>query len=163
MYTLSLHDALPISLGTRDHILLSQIWDFPFRRLLRLAGSRWRYSTPLPHVCLQLLYVLCLWLRQNRIENTAIEDSSSMFHQCIVPDALVITVVIKSAAQHGRVFVDSVTLGTCSANRYLAMTVFSDFTIPAFRLHVIIYFKQDSLLHATHQSLSREATSRSFN
>jgi hypothetical protein len=34
------------SLGTRDHILLSQIWDFPFRRLLRLAGSRWRYSTP---------------------------------------------------------------------------------------------------------------------
>jgi hypothetical protein len=37
------------SLGTRDHILLSQIWDFPFRRLLRLAGSRWRYSTPSPH------------------------------------------------------------------------------------------------------------------
>jgi hypothetical protein len=37
------------SLGTRDHILLSYIWDFPFRRLLRLAGSRWRYSTPPPH------------------------------------------------------------------------------------------------------------------
>jgi hypothetical protein len=36
-------------LGTRDHILLSQIWDFPFRRLLRLAGSQWRYSTPPPH------------------------------------------------------------------------------------------------------------------
>jgi hypothetical protein len=35
-------------LGTREHILLSQIWDFPFRRLLRLAGSRWRYSTPPP-------------------------------------------------------------------------------------------------------------------
>jgi hypothetical protein len=31
---------------TRDHILLSQIWDFPFRRL---AGSRCRYSTPPPH------------------------------------------------------------------------------------------------------------------
>jgi hypothetical protein len=29
-------------------ILLSQIWDFPFRRLLRLAGSRWIYSTPPP-------------------------------------------------------------------------------------------------------------------
>jgi hypothetical protein len=27
---------------TRGHILLSQIWDFPFRRLLRFAGSRWR-------------------------------------------------------------------------------------------------------------------------
>jgi hypothetical protein len=35
--------------GTWDHILLSQVWDFPFRRLLWLAGSRWRYSTPPPH------------------------------------------------------------------------------------------------------------------
>jgi hypothetical protein len=34
---------------TRGHILLSQIRDFPFRRLLRLAGSRWRYSTPPLH------------------------------------------------------------------------------------------------------------------
>jgi hypothetical protein len=34
--------------GTRDHILLSQIRDFPFRRLLRLPGLRWRYSTPPP-------------------------------------------------------------------------------------------------------------------
>jgi hypothetical protein len=34
---------------TRGHILLSQIRDFHFRRLLRLAGSRWRYSTPPPH------------------------------------------------------------------------------------------------------------------
>jgi hypothetical protein len=34
---------------TRDHNLLSQIEDFPFRRLLRLAGLRWRYSTPPPH------------------------------------------------------------------------------------------------------------------
>jgi hypothetical protein len=37
------------SRGTRDHILLSQIRDFPSRRLLRLAGVRWRYSTPPPH------------------------------------------------------------------------------------------------------------------
>jgi hypothetical protein len=35
--------------GARDHILLSQIRDFPFRRLLRLAGLRWRYSVPPPH------------------------------------------------------------------------------------------------------------------
>jgi hypothetical protein len=35
--------------GTRDYILLSQIRDFPFRRLLRLAGLRWRSSTPPPH------------------------------------------------------------------------------------------------------------------
>jgi hypothetical protein len=42
-------------LGIRNHILLSQIRDFPFRRLLRLAGLRWRYSTPPPH-----RRVLCL-------------------------------------------------------------------------------------------------------
>jgi hypothetical protein len=35
--------------GTRDHILLSQIRDFPFRRLQRLAGIQWRNSTPPPH------------------------------------------------------------------------------------------------------------------
>jgi hypothetical protein len=34
---------------TRDHILLSQVRDFPLRRLLRLAGSRWKYSTPPLH------------------------------------------------------------------------------------------------------------------
>jgi hypothetical protein len=32
------------SRGARDHIR-----DFLFRHLLRLAGSRWRYSTPPPH------------------------------------------------------------------------------------------------------------------
>jgi hypothetical protein len=36
------------SRGTRDHILLRQIRDFPFRRLLRLAGLQWKYSTPPP-------------------------------------------------------------------------------------------------------------------
>jgi hypothetical protein len=36
-------------LGTHNHILLSQIRDFPFRRLLRRAGLRWKYSTPPPH------------------------------------------------------------------------------------------------------------------
>jgi hypothetical protein len=35
--------------GTRDHILLSQIRDFPFYRLLRLVGLRWRYSILPPH------------------------------------------------------------------------------------------------------------------
>jgi hypothetical protein len=37
------------SRGTRDRILLPQIRDFHFRRLLRLAGSRWRCSNPPPH------------------------------------------------------------------------------------------------------------------
>jgi hypothetical protein len=34
---------------SRDHMLLTQIWDHPFRRLLRLAGLQWRYSTPPPY------------------------------------------------------------------------------------------------------------------
>jgi hypothetical protein len=34
------------SCGTRDHILLSQIRDFSFRRLLRLAGLRWKVFDP---------------------------------------------------------------------------------------------------------------------
>jgi hypothetical protein len=43
-------------LGTRDHILLSQIWDFPFRRLLRLAGSRWRSTDWLRHPLRRYIY-----------------------------------------------------------------------------------------------------------
>jgi hypothetical protein len=49
------------SRGTRDHILLSQIRDFPFRRLLRLAGLKWRYSTPPPTV--PLLLPSCIFCR----------------------------------------------------------------------------------------------------
>jgi hypothetical protein len=37
------------SRGTSDYILLSQIRDFPFRRLLRLTELRWLYSTLSPH------------------------------------------------------------------------------------------------------------------
>jgi hypothetical protein len=37
------------SRGTRGHILLCQIRDFPFRRLIRLAVLRWRYSNSPPH------------------------------------------------------------------------------------------------------------------
>jgi hypothetical protein len=43
---------------TRDHILLSQTGDFPFRRLLRLAGLRRRYSTPPTHG------VFYIWVRE---------------------------------------------------------------------------------------------------
>jgi hypothetical protein len=39
----------PESRGTRDHILLSQIQDFRFHHLLRLAGLQWKYSTPPPY------------------------------------------------------------------------------------------------------------------
>jgi hypothetical protein len=50
------------SRGTCDHICLTHIRDFPFRRLLRLAELRWRYSTPSPHEIhptLEWSWVLC--------------------------------------------------------------------------------------------------------
>jgi hypothetical protein len=43
------------SRGTRNHILLCQIRDFPFRSLLWLAGLQWRYSTLPPHGILPLV------------------------------------------------------------------------------------------------------------
>jgi hypothetical protein len=43
---------------------LPQIWDFPFHRLLRLAGSRWRYSTPPPHG----LYWVRIWPGNQRLK-----------------------------------------------------------------------------------------------
>jgi hypothetical protein len=69
------------SLGTSDRILLSQIWDFPFRRLLRLAGSRWRYSTPLPYglVCYTTeILVLVIYPRYGLY-------IKYLFHYCVVP------------------------------------------------------------------------------
>jgi hypothetical protein len=68
---------------TRGRILLSQIRDFAFRRLLRLAGSRWRYSTPPPHGGPLLLYSVFFldsvspWGRfwSNRIEITISKGS----------------------------------------------------------------------------------------
>jgi hypothetical protein len=56
---------------TRGLILLSQIRDLPFRRLLRLAGSRWRYSIPPPHGFSTYCLVCLHSLRTDRIENTA--------------------------------------------------------------------------------------------
>jgi hypothetical protein len=50
-----------VRVPNRDHILLSQIWDFPFRRLLRLAASRWRYSTPPPHGVPSLLLIVSFY------------------------------------------------------------------------------------------------------
>jgi hypothetical protein len=46
---------------TRGHILQSKIRDFPFRRLLRLARSRWRYSTPPPHGSGVSTSNFCVW------------------------------------------------------------------------------------------------------
>jgi hypothetical protein len=68
-------------LGARDRILLSQIWDFPFRRLLRLAGSRWRYSTPPRHEC--TAFYNC---HAAEIQVTMSMGSTATFYQCVVLD-----------------------------------------------------------------------------
>jgi hypothetical protein len=57
--------------GTRNHNLLSQIRDFLFRCLLRLAGLRWRYSTPPPHGTDTISYVSFFYnFGANRIQIT---------------------------------------------------------------------------------------------
>jgi hypothetical protein len=56
------------SRGTRNQILLSQIRDFPFRRLLWLAGLPWRYSTPPPHGRLPILKLTLLYNHYARTE-----------------------------------------------------------------------------------------------
>jgi hypothetical protein len=71
---------------TRGHILLSQIRDFPFRRLLRLEGSRWRYSTPPPHGFSPSLLSLSLMLRPtvSRPVCLGIEHPSGAYDQIFI-------------------------------------------------------------------------------
>jgi hypothetical protein len=70
------------SLGTRDHILLSQTRDFPFYRLLRLAGSRWRYSTP-PTQGLELIAPTVLIITSR--DGPRRKHRSSFLHSCTLP------------------------------------------------------------------------------
>jgi hypothetical protein len=63
------------SRGTRVHILLSQIRDFPFRRLLRLAGLRWRHSTPPPHGSLFRYY----FTSYQNVRSLSVSDASLSF------------------------------------------------------------------------------------
>jgi hypothetical protein len=75
---------------TRGHILLSQIRDFPFRRLLRLAGSRWRYSTPPPRGFRSLMWETMFYTLQNNrlpssiksVKFTKILGNTSQTHSC---------------------------------------------------------------------------------
>jgi hypothetical protein len=64
------------SVVSRYLILLSQFSDFPFRRLLRLAGPRWRYSIP-PRSCSSLYS-----LGNDRIENTSPNSSTVASRSC---------------------------------------------------------------------------------
>jgi hypothetical protein len=58
------------SRGIRNHISLSQIRDFQFRHLLRLAGLRRRCSTPPKHDSLRMKYVSFYDRSGPRIEHT---------------------------------------------------------------------------------------------
>jgi hypothetical protein len=78
------------SLETRNHILLSQVWDFPFRCLLRLAASRWRYLTPPPHRCSHsttataaTLYLLGIPNREHRVEKFSYSLSQKRHLRCV--------------------------------------------------------------------------------
>jgi hypothetical protein len=72
------------SRGAHDHISLSQIRDFHFRRLLRLEGSRWRHSTPPPHGngCISGWSTLCS-LGADRIEITVFYSSVIVSYQSV--------------------------------------------------------------------------------
>jgi hypothetical protein len=71
------------SLWTRNHILLSQIWDFHFRRLLRLAGSRWRYSTHTGHLLTFNVYTYIYRKHGQTIEENRIVHGLQQVHSMI--------------------------------------------------------------------------------
>jgi hypothetical protein len=67
------------SRGTRNHILLSQIRDFPFCRLLRLAGLRWRHSTPPPREKRLVIAAASPYIASARTALNTLPNSSSIF------------------------------------------------------------------------------------
>jgi hypothetical protein len=96
--------------GTRNHILLSQIWDFPFRRLLRLAGSA---SKP--------FFITTLHGPRRK-----------------QPDYLwegVFTTPLRSNGSYSIVAFVFFAAGKCVPSRYLATDVSSDFTVPGVMSH----------------------------
>jgi hypothetical protein len=112
------------SLGTRDHILLSLTWDFPFRRLLRLSGSRWRYSNPPPHASLFLWRIGLFFY--NHFARTEQKTSFST----ISPLLLVYFFAVV----------------TSLPSRCLAMEIYSDSTIAVFRRHAAIKSRFPSII-----------------
>jgi hypothetical protein len=98
------------SRGTRDHILLSQIRDFSFRRLLLLAGLRWRYSVPPPHgrsAFLSLHAEYLIWYGPHRKQRVCVQQFFYCWH----------------------VFV---AVGTCLVSHCLATIITSGSTSPDF-------------------------------
>jgi hypothetical protein len=129
------------SLGTWDHILLSQIWDFPFRSLLRLAGSRWRYSTPPSHRCPSRLLTVPTYNSSARTPPKT--PSSIVKNACLLVRYLAMDILL----------LGSLSLGMCLPTRCLAMGV-----------HVTIFFdrNQRNLNHSAHPILCYQAETAGF-
>jgi hypothetical protein len=122
------------SLGTRDHILLSQTRDFSFRRLLRLAGSRWGYSTPPPHGHEEtsLLTLLNWILLYNHFARTKQKTQTLYCWECVF------TAPLCSNGSYPIVACVFVAAWMCLPSTCLTMDVSYDFIIPAFGRHITI-------------------------
>jgi hypothetical protein len=100
----------------------------PFSRLLRLAGLRWRYSTPPPHGILTILNWTLLYKHFTQTENTvsnSIHIAVCLPIRCLETGSSIAVCVFAAA-------------GMCLQSRCLETDICSDCTIPAFRRHVTI-------------------------
>jgi hypothetical protein len=89
---------------------------FPFRRLLLLAGLRWRYSTPPQHGSIISSGLGSLLYSLGRIQQETPFPNNPFIVACVFAAA-----------------------GTCLQSRCLVINVYSGFALPAFRLFVTIY------------------------
>jgi hypothetical protein len=116
----------PLGLATVFYCL---IWNFPFRRLLRLAGLRWRYSTPPPHA------FLTEYSQLNPSLNQFSPNRKHLFQQylycCVFIDPLLINGFLYCCVR-------VLFRGKFLPIRCLSMNVYSCFAIPAFRRRVTI-------------------------
>jgi hypothetical protein len=91
---------------TRDHILLSQIRDFPFRRLLRLAGLRWRYSTPPPNWLCSLLITSQHGPHQNNSSLLRLDSNGRGAHQRKHCSSIIACVYVVGVTQQRSLFTE---------------------------------------------------------
>jgi hypothetical protein len=130
------------SRGTRDHILMSQIREFPFCHLLRLAGLRWRYSTPPIHGKCRMIGLSWTEVPSKRSEYRSPPRTvrAILFfrcHQTCLPNRYPAIDYSMSILCSGNM---------CLASRWLRMDFRSGSTIPAFRRHVTMCRSDHSLI-----------------